>query len=53
MAIILTASTNDTSELPVVPEFTEDPVQETQIESDVELTEEEKPKRTRKPKTEE
>jgi len=52
-AKILTASTNDTSELPEVPELTQEPVQETQVESADELTEEEKPKRTRKPKTEE
>lgn len=52
-AKILTASTNDTSELPEVPELSEEPTQETEVEAVDELTEEEKPKRTRKPKTEE
>lgn len=52
-AKILTAPTNDTSELPEVPELPEEPIQETDVETADELTEEEKPKRTRKPKTEE
>jgi hypothetical protein len=52
-AKILTATTNDTSELPEVPEMADEPASETDVEVVDELAEEEKPKRTRKPKTEE
>ena len=52
-AKILAASTNETSELPEVPELTEEPVQETEVKDADDLTQEENPKRTKKPKTEE